>query len=139
MPVTHNDVLPMITDPQCATLDLAAMARHARSAAQFLKALAHEQRLLILCHLTQGECSVGELEGRLAMRQAHLSQQLARLRQDGLVRTRRSSRTIFYRLASEDAQALLDVLYERFCKGKEAPRARRASASRPAADDPRGR
>lgn len=109
-----------------AAIDLAAMTRNARFAARFLKALAHEQRLLILCHLVHGECSVGELEVRLGMRQAHLSQQLARLRHDGLVRTRRASRTIFYRLASDDAEAMIGVIYQRFC-GRADP----ARSSRP--------
>lgn len=104
-----------------ATIDLAAMGRNARLAARFLKALAHEQRLLILCHLAHGERSVGELEERLGLRQAHLSQQLARLRQDGLVRTRRASRTIFYRLGSADAEAMLALLYERFCQRAATP------------------
>jgi ArsR family transcriptional regulator, virulence genes transcriptional regulator len=120
----------MIADTNCLPIDLAAMARNARLAAQFLKALAHEQRLLVLCHLTQGECSVGDLESRLDMRQPHLSQQLARLRKDGLVRTRRASRTIFYRLASDDAEAVLGVLYDRFCGRAETPATVRVAASR---------
>ena len=99
-----------------AGIDLGAMEQNARLAARFLKAFAHEQRLMILCHLAHGECAVGELEGRLGMRQAHLSQQLARLRQDGLVRTRRDSRTIFYRLGSADAEAMIALLYSRFCQ-----------------------
>ncbi len=116
-------------------IDLAAMTRNARVAARFLKTLAHEQRLLILCHLAHGECSVGELEARLGMRQAHLSQQLARLRQDGLVRTRRASRTIFYRLASEDAEAMIGVLYERFCGRGDASRSCRPLSPQPARAD----
>ncbi len=118
-----------------AAIDLAAMTRNARFAARFLKTLAHEQRLLILCHLARGECSVGELEGRLGMRQAHLSQQLARLRRDGLVRTRRASRTIFYRLASEDAEAMIGVLYERFCGRGDASRSCRPLPLQPARAD----
>ncbi len=128
-------------------IDLPAMERNAGRAARFLKALAHEQRLLILCHLARGERSVGELEARLGMRQAHLSQQLARLREDGLVHTRRASRTIYYRLGSADAEALIALLYERFCNragtpagcGTDAPPpppADRPPADRPPADRP---
>ncbi|MGC8469361.1 MAG: metalloregulator ArsR/SmtB family transcription factor [Acetobacteraceae bacterium] len=113
-------------------IDLAAMASNARLAARFLKALAHEQRLLILCHLAHGERSVGELELRLGMRQAHLSQQLARLRQDGLVRTRRASRTIYYRLGSAEAEAVIAVLYARFCNREDATCAPPASPPAPA-------
>ncbi|MDA8048776.1 MAG: metalloregulator ArsR/SmtB family transcription factor [Rhodospirillales bacterium] len=103
-----------------STIDLRAMGRNARRAAGFLKGLAHEHRLLILCNLADGERSVGELERRLGLRQARLSQQLARLRQDGLVRTRRVSRTIYYRLGSPEAVATIALLYSLFC---EQPRA----------------
>lgn len=92
------------------------MARCADEATGFLKALANRHRLLVLCHLSDGEKSVGELEGLLGVRQPHLSQQLARLREDGLVQTRRRSRTIYYRLGSRAAERLVFVLHELFCR-----------------------
>ena len=97
--------------------DPAEMDTRAGEAAAFLKALANERRLMILCHLVKGEHSVGELEQLLQMRQPALSQQLARLREENIVATRRESRTIYYRLASPETEALLERLYELFCEG----------------------
>lgn len=91
------------------------MGGQAAEAAAFLKTMANERRLMILCHLVDGERSVGELEQLLQMRQPALSQQLARLREEGIVATRRESRTIYYRLASPETEALLERLYELFC------------------------
>ncbi|MBE9638933.1 ArsR/SmtB family transcription factor [Salipiger mangrovisoli] len=96
------------------------MAENARNAAGFLKTLAHEGRLMILCHLGSGEKSVGELEGLLGMRQAAVSQMLARLREEGLVNTRRDGKTIFYSLATEDTARVIGLLYEIFCAKDEA-------------------
>lgn len=95
-------------------IDLGQMNTNAELAAQFLRSLANPHRLLILCHLTHGERSVGALERELGMRQAHLSQQLARLRQDGLVRTRRDSRTIYYELGSSEAKQVLFLVHALF-------------------------
>lgn len=86
------------------------MGTQAEMAAGFLKALSHEGRLMILCHLAEAEKSVTELEGLLGQRQAAVSQQLARLRLEGLVATRREGKAIFYRLADPRVQALLQVL-----------------------------
>ncbi|ANT61465.1 MULTISPECIES: metalloregulator ArsR/SmtB family transcription factor [Roseobacteraceae] len=91
------------------------MADNARNAAAFLKTLAHEGRLMILCHLGSGERSVGELEALLGMRQAAVSQMLARLREEGLVNTRREGKTIYYSLATEDTARVIGLLYEIFC------------------------
>lgn len=91
------------------------MTRNAQSAAQFLRCIANPHRLMILCHLTHGEASVGQLERELGIRQAHLSQQLARLRQDGLVTTRRDSRTIYYALGSDAAREVIGLIYRLFC------------------------
>ncbi|RLK50272.1 ArsR family transcriptional regulator [Alkalispirillum mobile] len=96
-------------------LDMDQMSRNAAQASRFLKTLANERRLMILCHLVEGEKSVGELERLLGMRQPALSQQLTRLREEKLVATRRESRTIYYRVASEEAMALLGKLHELFC------------------------
>ena len=91
------------------------MAENAQNAASFLKTLAHEGRLMILCHLGQGEKSVGALEERLGMRQAAVSQMLARLREEGLVTTRRDGKTIYYSLADESTSRVIGVLYDVFC------------------------
>lgn len=97
------------------TLDAARMAASAERAADFLKSLGHGQRLMILCHLSQGERTVGELESLLGARQAAVSQQLARLRLEGLVRTRREGKSVRYSLADGKAGRLLGLLYEMFC------------------------
>ena len=96
---------------------LDAMVAKACQAAEFLKALAHESRLMILCILAEGEKSVGELERLLALRQPTVSQQLARLRAEGLVATRREGKTIYYSLASEEARVIIGAVYEVFCRG----------------------
>lgn len=82
----------------------------------FLKAIANENRLLILCILSEGEYSVSELEEILKIRQPSLSQQLARLRADGLVTTRRDGKVIYYCLQSDKAQEFMDLIYKHFCK-----------------------
>lgn len=95
------------------------MRENAGSAASFLKALAHEGRLMILCHLGSGEKSVGELEELLNMRQAAVSQMLARLRDEGFVDTRREGKTVYYRLANENTQEVIGLLYRLFCAKPE--------------------
>jgi DNA-binding transcriptional ArsR family regulator len=94
------------------------MAQNARRAADFLKALAHENRLMILCILSQGEKSVSELEEMLSLRQPTVSQQLARLRAEAMVATRRDGKTIYYSLASEEARVVVGAVYEMFCGKK---------------------
>jgi len=96
--------------------ELARMAGAATRASDFLKALAHESRLLILCNLAEGEKSVGELEDILNLRQPTVSQQLARLRADGLVSSRRDGKIIYYNLASEEARVVIGAIYEVFCR-----------------------
>lgn len=93
------------------------MEQNAKNAAAFLKTLAHEGRLMILCHLGSGEKSVGELESLLGIRQAAVSQMLARLREEGLVTTRREGKTIYYSLANENTSRVIGLLYEMFCAG----------------------
>ena len=98
----------------------ADMAARAREAADFLKMLAHEGRLMILCHLATGEKSVGELEALLGLRQASVSQMLARLREEGQVKTRRDGKTIYYSLAAEDTAQVIRFLHGLFCgKGRQ--------------------
>ncbi|MDE2375735.1 metalloregulator ArsR/SmtB family transcription factor [Bradyrhizobium sp.] len=98
-----------------SSLDVDKMAGNAHLASEFLKALAHESRLLILCLLTEGEKTVGELEELVSRRQSTVSQQLARLRLDGLVSARREGTTIYYRLADGKVQVVLEALYKVFC------------------------
>jgi ArsR family transcriptional regulator len=100
------------TEPSAVNQQL---AQNAETAASFLKSLAHEGRLMILCHLGSGEKSVGELEEKLQMRQAAVSQMLARLREDNLVKTRREGKTIYYSLADDNTQKIIDLLYAQFC------------------------
>ncbi|HEY6863926.1 MAG TPA: metalloregulator ArsR/SmtB family transcription factor [Burkholderiales bacterium] len=85
-------------------------------AAAALRVLANENRLLLLCELSQGERSVGELEETLDIRQPSLSQQLGVLRAVGLVSTRRNGKFIHYSVADRKALALLDTLYHLYCR-----------------------
>jgi DNA-binding transcriptional ArsR family regulator len=96
--------------------ELDRMVGNAKRATNFLKALAHESRLMILCILAEGEKSVSELEDLLNLRQPTVSQQLARLRADGLVSTRREGKAIYYRLASEEARVIIAAIYDVFCR-----------------------
>ncbi|MDE2361322.1 MAG: helix-turn-helix transcriptional regulator [Hyphomicrobiales bacterium] len=108
--------------------DIDAMIEKARDASEFLKALSHESRLILLCILSEGERSVGELEEILGERQSTVSQQLARLRLEGLVSTRRDGKTIFYSLASENVRVILTALYSAFCTPDATPKRARKSA-----------
>ncbi|MGR3701762.1 MAG: ArsR/SmtB family transcription factor [Paracoccaceae bacterium] len=100
------------------------MARSAEAAAAYLKTLAHEGRLMILCHLGSGEKSVGELEDLLDIRQAAVSEMVASLREDGLVTTRREGKTIYYSLADNNTYEVISLLYRLFCspEGKDTTR-----------------
>ena len=98
---------------------LEALMQNARSASDFLKALSHENRLLLLCLLCEKERSVGELETILALRQPTVSQQLARLRYDDLVTTRRDGKTIYYSIANEDVKRFVGVIYDMFCTARK--------------------
>ncbi len=99
----------------CARLDAEEMIHRAQDASNLLKALAHEGRLMIMCHLSSGEKSVTELEGLLATRQAAVSQQLARLRLEGLVSCRREGKAIYYSLSDPRAARVVATIYELFC------------------------
>ncbi|NQU61200.1 MAG: winged helix-turn-helix transcriptional regulator [Rhodospirillales bacterium] len=92
------------------------MHKNADKATDLLKALASRNRLLILCHLLDGEKTVGELAGLLELRHAAASQQLSLLRKDGLVTGRRDKQTIYYSLASDEAEQVLAVLHKGFCE-----------------------
>lgn len=106
--------IPIIDDSICEA-DLDKMMKNATEAANFLKAISHEGRLMILCHLSTGEKSVTELEDLLSARQAAVSQQLARLRLEGLVVPRRDGKTIFYSLADDRSRQVIDLIYDLFC------------------------
>jgi len=96
-------------------MDADHLQRNARTASRLLRALANERRLTILCLLLSGEKSVGELVRAVGLSQSALSQHLARLRRDGLVRTRRSAQTIYYGLAGDDARTVLETLHGLYC------------------------
>jgi len=91
------------------------MQANAARAASFLKTLAHEGRLMILCHLADGEKSVSALEALLQLRQAAVSQMLARLREEGLVATRRDGKTVYYSLQDGNTAQVIALLYDLFC------------------------
>lgn len=99
--------------------ELDKMVDNATKASNFLKAISHEGRLMILCHLVTGEKSVTELEELLSARQAAVSQQLSRLRLEGLVIPRREGKAIYYRLADERPRRILEVVYELFCESDD--------------------
>jgi len=107
--------LPVFDKNMCAE-DLDKMANNAVRASNFLKAISHEGRLMILCHLASGEKSVTELEELLSARQAAVSQQLSRLRLEGLVIPRRDGKTIYYRLSDDRPKQIMEVVYDLFCR-----------------------
>ncbi len=107
-------VLPVISE-DISEDEIEEMMTNACDAANFLKAISHEGRLMILCHLATGEKSVTELERLLSARQAAVSQQLSRLRLEGLVQPRREGKVIYYSLADKRATRILDLVYDMFC------------------------
>ena len=107
--------LPVITKDTTPT-EFDVVVEKAKSASNFLKAISHEGRLMILCHLVSGEKSVTELEELISARQAAVSQQLSRLRLEGLVVPRRDGKTIYYRLADDKPKRILEVIYDLFCQ-----------------------
>ena len=98
--------------------NIKAMSRRAEEAAGLLRALAHGARLRVLCELSGGERRVGELVRASGLSQSALSQHLARLRQDGVVSTRRDAQTIYYSLADVKSRQLVGLLFELYC-GKQ--------------------
>lgn len=101
------------------TPDIDLLRANASAAGQLLKALANPDRLLLLCQLSEGERNVSELEALLGILQPTLSQQLAVLRREGLVETRREGKQIFYRISSPAALAVINTLYQQFCGGEQ--------------------
>lgn len=107
LPQFSQDISPIALDQ---------MVENASQASAFLKAISHEGRLMILCHLATGEKSVTQLEELLSARQAAVSQQLSRLRLEGLVVPRREGKAIYYRLADDRPRRLLETVHEIFCQ-----------------------
>ena len=102
-----------------ASLDINMMLANARQESEFLKALSHDVRLLILCFLIEGERSVSEIEKMLKLRQPAVSQQLARLRADGLVEARRNGKNIYYSLARTEIRDIIGVVHDAFCRTRK--------------------
>ena len=102
---------PLLEPP----VDLERMRRSADVACRLMKVLSNPDRLLLLCQLSQGEKRVGELEELVGISQPTLSQQLGVLREEGLVNTRREGKNIYYQIASSQALAVMNVLFEQFC------------------------
>lgn len=99
-----------------ADIGIAELERKAGEAAGLLKLLANENRLLVLCRLViAGEMSVGDLAKAVDLSQSALSQHLGRMREDGLVATRREAQTVFYRIADPDAARVLALLKDIYC------------------------
>jgi DNA-binding transcriptional ArsR family regulator len=96
-------------------LDVDELKENAQRASELLKAMSNEKRLMILCYLAGGEKAVGEMEKLVGLSQSALSQHLARLRRDGLVKTRRSSQTIYYSLSGGEAAAIMETLHGIYC------------------------
>jgi DNA-binding transcriptional ArsR family regulator len=97
-------------------LPIERLERKAGDAAGLLKALSNKSRLLILCNLISGEKNVGELNERIPLSQSALSQHLARLRRDQLVSVRKEAQTVYYRIASSEAEQVIEVLYNLYCR-----------------------
>lgn len=108
-------------ETEIVTLDMTLMRKAASEATAVLRVLANEDRMLLLCQLSQGEKSVGELEELLDIHQPTLSQQLGVLRSIGLVDTRRDGKRIYYSIADEKVLTLLGTMYGLYCpqKGKK--------------------
>jgi len=109
--------LPVFDENTCPE-DMDRMVKNAQRASNFLKAISHEGRLMILCHLASGEKSVTELEDLLSARQAAVSQQLTRLRLEGLVTPRRDGKAIYYSLTDDRPKQIIEVVYDLFCRAE---------------------
>ena len=109
--------LPVFDENTCPE-DMDRMVKNAQKASNFLKAISHEGRLMILCHLASGEKSVTELEDLLSARQAAVSQQLTRLRLEGLVTPRRDGKAIYYSLTDDRPRQIIEVVYDLFCRAE---------------------
>lgn len=111
MPATQN----VEQEQDAVTERIEQMRAHAPDAAGLMKALGNESRLMILCTLAEGERSVGDLNAMIPLSQSALSQQLARLRGQGIVKTRRESQTIYYSLSDGPADRVIRLLHDIYC------------------------
>lgn len=118
-----------------ANTAMEALRLKSTEAAELLRLLANPTRLMILCHIAEQERSVGEMEQALDLKQPGLSQQLAELRQAGLVKTRRQSRSVYYSIADARTEAILDMLWQTFC-GQPATAPKSATTAPPSAPLP---
>ncbi len=100
-------------------MDLDLMRENAGQAAALMKLLSHPHRMMILCELKQGECSVTELSQKIDIPQSPLSQHLARMRHEGVVSSRREAQTVYYSLLGEEVGAVVALLYELYCSDGE--------------------
>ncbi|GAB2722657.1 ArsR/SmtB family transcription factor [Halomonas garicola] len=101
--------------PDATPIELSRLRESAGEARKLLKTLANTDRLILLCQLSQDEMNVGDLERELGIEQPTLSQQLAVLRREDLVATRREGKQIYYRIKDDRAMAVIETLYEQFC------------------------
>ena len=101
------------------TIDPVLMAVAASKASELMKTLGHKDRLMVLCHLSSGEKSVGELANLLDIPQSPLSQHLARMRKEKLVTTRRDAQTIFYSIASLEAARMVQLMHDLYCSAQD--------------------
>jgi DNA-binding transcriptional ArsR family regulator len=97
-------------------MDISDMQENATKASELLKVMANQSRLMILCNLLEGEKSVQQLQGHIGLSQSALSQQLAILRGQDLVRTRREAQSVFYSLSSPEAEQVIETLYALYCR-----------------------
>lgn len=117
-----GDAIDGLCDPfYVRGMNIVDMQASADRAVDLLKALGNRNRLMILCQILAGERSVGDLAQSIGMRDTAVSQQLALLRKDGLVRARREGQTIFYSLASTEAEQVIRTLYDIYCPPPAAP------------------
>lgn len=121
MALLRADLENELRDGEEFSPELDQLMRKARKASDFLKALSHENRLLLLCLLAEKERSVSDLENILSLRQPTVSQQLARLRLDGLVTTRRDGKTIYYSIENNDVRQVISIIYQIFCEAPADP------------------
>ncbi len=111
----------MTASPSGQMLDAKAMRRHASGAAKLMRALSNSHRLLILCVLSEGELSVGDLNRLVRLSQSALSQHLAVLRRERLVSTRRAAQTIYYEVADGVAMDVVHLLHDHYCGVRPGP------------------
>ena len=99
-------------------IDVGQLSTNAEQAEKLLKILANRNRLMLLCHLVDGERTAGELEELVGLSQSALSQHLGRLRKEGIIKNRREAQRLYYSLKDEKAKQILVTMYELYCSPK---------------------